>query len=280
MIETSGKYGRHKNKSRLIMSNTSVSNSTMSTTVSSKPTKAVARKPKATEEPVSVPAPAPVSAPVSTSSPAPVKKAKKASADASASGSAPVSAPVEAPVAPVSTVTSSTVPDASAPVAEVSLDQSAEALRAELQQVRNSVSQALKALEALMKSHRREVRDAKGRGRRKNAQNSTGEKRKTIFTTPVKLREPLATLLGKSSGFEMSPSEVTHHVNDYMKEHNLKTTHLKADGKKEPHFRADQALARTLGLTAGQEYPSKELQGLLYKQYDMPPKASQASASA
>lgn len=263
------------------MSNTSASNSTMSTATASKTTKSVPRKSaaaKADESPAAAPAVA-SAAPVSpaVTSPVPKKSSKKTTA-ASESAVAAAPAPASAPV--TEATAASAVPDASAPQAEVTVEQSVEALRAEVTAQRSFLSNVLKSLDLIAKSHRREVRDAKGRGRRKNVQNATGEKRKTIFTTPVKLREPLAHLLGKSSGFEMSPSEVTHLVNDYMKEHGLKVTHQKEDGKKEPRFRADQALARTLDLTAGQEYPSKDLQRMLYKQYVMPPKAAAAGAGA
>lgn len=258
----------------------------MSTSQTSKPAKTVARKAKTEETApaVSVPAPAPASAsaPASSSAPKKAKKSQDASASASASAPSSASAPVSASAsasAPAPAESVSAVPDASATQVPATVEQIATALRGDFQSLRENVSSALKSLDQLLKAHRHEVRDAKGRGRRKNAQDASGVKRKTIFTTPVKLRDPLARLLEKPLGSEMTPAEVTHHVNEYMKAHSLKTTFEKEDGKKEPRFRADQKLAQTLGLTAGEEYASKTLQKLLYTQYDMPPKAS-ASAGA
>lgn len=251
----------------------------MSTSQTSKPAKTVARKAKAEETAPAVSAPAPsVPASAPASSPAPKKSKKSQDASASASASAP--APAPAPVVESSASASApVVPDASASQSPATVEQLSSALREFVQASRENASAIAKTLDLLLKAHRHEVRDAKGKGRRKNTQDASGVKRKTIFTTPVKLRDPLARLLEKPLGFEMTPADVTHHVNEYMKTHSLKTTFTKEDGKKEPRFRADQKLAQTLGLTAGEEYASKTLQKLLYTQYDMPPKAS-ASAGA
>jgi chromatin remodeling complex protein RSC6 len=226
----------------------------------------------------SVPAPA-VVAPVAAATVAPAKKEKvaKKAADASAS-SAP--APVAAVVAPAEPPAASAIASASAAAANAepvtTVSQDIEALTTQLQSVRDAAISGLKALSKLSKRVAREVKEAGRRRRRNKVAPVEGAapvaKRPTIFTTPVTLRDSLCAFLGKPKGSQMTPADVTKAFSTYVESHKLK------DAEKGHTIHPDAAMRNVLGVKEGEPLTYRNIQTYLYKLYDLPKRATSASA--
>jgi len=215
---------------------------------------------------VVAPAPAPVAA-------APAKKEKVAKKAADAAP-APV---VAATVAPVEPPAASAVAVAAAnaePVTTVSQD--IEALTTQLQSVRDAAISGLKALSKLSKRVAREVKEAGRRRRRNKAAPVEGAapvaKRPTIFTTPVTLRDSLCAFLGKPKGSQMTPADVTKAFSTYVESHKLK------DAEKGHTIHPDEPMRKVLGVKEGEPLTYRNIQTYLYKLYDLPKRATSASA--
>jgi hypothetical protein len=231
--------------------------------------KKVAKKETAT------PAPAPVVAAPAPVAAAPVKKEKAAKKVAEVAAPAPVT--VAAVVAPVEPPAASAVAAAAAnaePLTTVTQD--IEALTAQLQSVRDAAISGLKALSKLSKRVAREVKEAGRRRRRNKAAPVEGAapvaKRPTIFTTPVTLRDSLCAFLGKPKGSQMTPADVTKAFSTYVESHKLK------DAEKGHTIHPDAAMRNVLGVKEGEPLTYRNIQTYLYKLYDLPKRASSASA--
>ena len=245
------------------MSNITTGSSTMS-----KPTTAPKRVQKKSDE---VPA-ATVSVPsVAVAAPAPTdKKSKKAPA-------APV-APTSA-VAPTSTV-SVPAPTASSVESETKVEvKSVEEEIKELvelhQKLREQATNAVKTLQRLQKRVAKEVKEAGRRRRRASKESTDGsvkEKRPTIFTTPVTLRDPLCKFLGLSNGSQMTPADVTRAFSAYVEKNKLK------DAEKGHTIHPDAAMRQVLGVKEGDQVTYRNIQSFLYKLYVLPEKKVKASA--
>ncbi len=238
------------------MSNNTTGTSTMSAAKTS--AKRVAKK-----EEVAAPA---VAAPAPAAAPAKEKKEKKA---AVAAAPAPVVAP--APVAPVASAVSAPA-EATGP--STTLAQDIEAQIASVQSVRDSASKMLKSLQALQKRVARELKEA-GRRRRHRRSQEGGEqkeKRPTIFTTPVTLKDELAHFLGKSKGTQMTPADVSKAVKVYIDSHKLKN-----EEKGQGHtIYPDAAMRKALGIKEGESVTYRNIQSYLYKLYVLPEKKVKA----
>jgi chromatin remodeling complex protein RSC6 len=226
----------------------------------------------------SAPAPAPAPAPaVVAPAPAPVAAApaKKEKVAKKATESAPVTA--AAVVAAVEPPAASAVAAAAAnaePVTTVSQD--IEALTTQLQSVRDAAISGLKALSKLSKRVAREVKEAGRRRRRNKVAPVEGAapvaKRPTIFTTPVTLRDSLCAFLGKPKGSQMTPADVTKAFSTYVESHKLK------DAEKGHTIHPDAAMRNVLGVKEGEPLTYRNIQTYLYKLYDLPKRATSASA--
>jgi len=238
------------------MSNNTTGTSTMSTAAKTS-TKRVAKK-----EEVAAPAAA---APVAVAAAAPAKKEKKAAAPAAAA--AVVAAPVAA--APVASAVSAPA-EVAAPTTTVGQD--IESVMAAFQAIRDNASKQIKALQALQKRVARELKEA-GRRRRHRRSVEGGEqkeKRPTIFTTPVTLKDELAHFLGKSKGTQMTPAEVSKAVKVYIDSHKLKN-----EEKGQGHtIYPDAAMRKALGIKEGESVTYRNIQSYLYKLYVLPEKKS------
>lgn len=216
---------------------------------------------------VVAPAPAPVAA-------APAKKEKVAK---KAAESAPAPVTAAAVVAAVEPPAASAVAVAAAnaePVTTVSQD--IEALTTQLQSVRDAAISGLKALSKLSKRVAREVKEAGRRRRRNKAAPVEGAapvaKRPTIFTTPVTLRDSLCAFLGKPKGSQMTPADVTKAFSTYVESHKLK------DAEKGHTIHPDEPMRKVLGVKEGEPLTYRNIQTYLYKLYDLPKRATSASA--
>ncbi len=194
-----------------------------------------------------------------------VEKAAKKSKPAVASTPAPAAA---APV--VSAVTTD------APAAEVrSVEQEIAATIASQQKIRDEAVANIKTLLRLQKRVAKELKEAGRRKRRSKKEGEDGapkEKRPTIFTTPVTLKDELCSFLGKSKGTQMTPAEVTRAFSAYVDSHKLK------DAEKGHTIHPDAAMRKVLGVKEGEPLTYRNIQSYLYKLYVLPEKKKSASA--
>ena len=222
-----------KGRTRLKMSNTSTGNNTMNKSAS-----AAKRVTKKSDVPVVV---APVVA-----APAPVEKASKKAKPAVA---APVVSEVAETVAPVETKT--------------------------VEQEITSLVANIKTLQRLQKRVAKEVKEAGRRRRRSKKEGEDGvvkEKRPTIFTTPVTLKDELCTFLGKSKGSQMTPADVTRAFSAYVDSHKLK------DVEKGHTIHPDASMRKVLGVKEGETLTYRNIQSYLYKLYVLPEKKKPTTA--
>ncbi len=235
-------------------SNTSTGTSTMS-----KNTSAAAKKvTKKSDAPV-----AEVAAPVAAA-PAAKKAASKPVAAAAA-----VAAPVA--VAPVASAVA-----VEAPAVETkTVDQEISALIAVFQSQRDQSVAAIKSLQKLQKRVSKEVKEAGRRRRRAKKEDENGvpkEKRPTIFTTPVTLKDDLCGFLNKAKGSQMTPADVTRAFSAYVDSNKLK------DAEKGHTIHPDAAMRKVLGVKDGETLTYRNIQSYLYKLYVLPEKKKPVSA--
>jgi chromatin remodeling complex protein RSC6 len=217
---------------------------------------------------------APVAA-VAAPAAAPAKKVSK-KAEASASVAAPAAANAVVAPEPIAAASEVAAPAASEPT--TTLAQDIESLTLQLQSVRDAAVSGLKALGKLQKRAAREVKEAGRRRRRNRAAPVEGAapvaKRPTIFTTPVTLRDGLCSFLGKPSGSQMTPADVTRAFSAYVDSHKLK------DAEKGHTIHPDAAMRKVLGVKEGEALTYRNIQTYLYKLYVLPEKKAAAPASA
>lgn len=202
--------------------------------------------------------------------PAPVvEKAKKAATKVVAQEAAPVAAPVAA--APVA----SAAVEASADVVEQrTVDQEINDLVKVHQKLRDEAVAAIKNLQKLQKRVSKEIKEA-GRRRRRVKKEEDGqakEKRPTIFTTPVTLKDELCAFLGKPKGSQMTPADVTRAFSAYVEQHKLK------DAEKGHTIHPDAAMRKVLSLGPDDELSYRNIQARLYKLYQLPSKTASAAS--
>jgi hypothetical protein len=229
-------------------------NTTGTSTMSKTPTpKVVSKKSKA---PASVPVPV-VTAPVVEE-----KVAKKAK---------PSVAPVPAAAAPVV----SAVAEEGVAVEVKTVEQEITALIVSHQKIRDESVANIKTLQRLQKRVAKEVKEAGKRRRRAKREGEDGvvkEKRPTIFTTPVTLKDELCSFLGKSKGAQMTPADVTRAFSAYVDSHKLK------DAEKGHTIHPDVAMRKVLGVKDGEALTYRNIQSYLYKLYILPEKKKAVSA--
>lgn len=237
---------------RLKMSQNTTGNSTMNK--SSTPATGAKRVSKKTDAPAAA---TPVAA-----VPAADKAAKKSKPAVAAT---PVAA---APV--VSAVAAET------PAPEVrSVEQEIASLIASHQKIRDEAVSNIKTLQRLQKRVAKEVKEAGRRRRRSKREGEDGapkEKRPTIFTTPVTLKDELCSFLGKSKGTQMTPADVTRAFSAYVDSHKLK------DAEKGHTIHPDSAMRKVLGVKEGETLTYRNIQSYLYKLYVLPEKKKVATA--
>jgi chromatin remodeling complex protein RSC6 len=227
------------------MSNTSTGNNTMNKSAS-----APKRVSKKTETPTAVAAPVAVAPPAE-------KVAKK-------------SKPTVAAAAPVTATPAASEPVAvAAPVEVRSVEQEIASLVAVHQKLRDEAVAAIKTLQRLQKRVAKEVKEAGRRRKRSRREGEDGvpkEKRPTIFTTPVTLKDELCAFLGKSKGSQMTPAEVTKAFSSYVDSHKLK------DAEAGHTIHPDAAMRKVLGVKEGENLTYRNIQSFLYKLYVLPAK--------
>jgi chromatin remodeling complex protein RSC6 len=182
----------------------------------------------------------------------------------------PAATAVAAPAPVASTVA------ADAPVAETkTVEQEIGSLISVFQQQRDQAVAAIKTLQRLQKRVAKDVKEAGRRRRRGKKESEDGtpkEKRPTIFTTPVTLKDPLCAFLGKAKGSQMTPADVTRAFSAYVDSHKLK------DAEKGHTIHPDDAMRKVLGVSATEILTYRNIQSYLYKLYVLPEKKKPTTA--
>jgi chromatin remodeling complex protein RSC6 len=222
------------------------------------PAKKVAKKSAA---PAEVAAPVAAPAPVAPAAEAPKAKASKKAAAAPAAATVVVSStPVEQ------------APAAAAPAAPATtLDEDIKAVTGNLNTLRETVAAMLSQVKKLEKRVHREIKEARKRKRR-TATTEGGEvkpRQPSIFERPVTVTDELCKFLGKPAGTQMSRSEVTKAVNNYVKEKGLKNKH---------DIKPDAALKKLLTITDADKLTYFNLQKYLNRHYVKEAPAAVATA--
>ena len=202
---------------------------------------------------------------------APKVVSKKSKAPAPVAAAAPVveekaakkAKPSVAPAAPVAAapVVSAVVEQDGAAVEVKSVEQEITALIASHQKIRDEAVANIKTLQRLQKRVAKEVKEAGKRRRRAKREGEDGvakEKRPTIFTTPVTLKDELCHFLGKSKGTQMTPADVTRAFSAYVDSHKLK------DAEKGHTIHPDVAMRKVLGVKDGEALTYRNIQSYLY----------------
>jgi len=242
----------------------SKNNSTASAATASSAAKRVSKKSDAVAAPVAA-----VAASSAAATAAPVAAA------ASNKKVAKQSAPAEAVAAPVAAAPVASNTEVPAEAAEVrSVEQEINDLVKLHQNLRDQAVSAIKNLQKLQKRVAKEIKEA-GRRRRRSKKEDDGtvkEKRPTIFTTPVTLKDELCAFLGKPKGSQMIPADVTRAFSAYVNQHKLKDT------EKGHTIHPDAAMRKVLGVKDGETVTYRNIQTYLYKLYVLPEKKKPASA--
>jgi chromatin remodeling complex protein RSC6 len=195
---------------------------------------------------------------------APAPAAEKASKKAK-----PAVAPAAAPPVAAAPVA------AEAPAEVRTVEQEISSLIASHQKIRDEAVANIKTLQRLQKRVAKEVKEAGRRRRRSKREGEDGapkEKRPTIFTTPVTLKDELCSFLGKSKGTQMTPADVTRAFSAYVDSHKLK------DAEKGHTIHPDAAMRKVLGVKEGETLTYRNIQSYLYKLYVLPEKKKVATA--
>jgi hypothetical protein len=149
------------------------------------------------------------------------------------------------------------------------VEQEITSLIASQQRIRDESVANIKLLQRLQKRVTKELKDAGRRRRRSKKETEDGvvrEKRPTIFTTPVTLKDDLCTFLGKTKGSQMTPADVTRAFSAYVDSHKLK------DAEKGHTIHPDANMRKVLGVKEGENLTYRNIQSYLYKLYVLPEK--------
>lgn len=200
--------------------------------------------------------------PVAAVSPAPAAATSGRSKAASAAPAVAAPAVVAAPVAAASAAPVATASAAAEPEAELNLVAEFNSQVSKVNELRNTLGTVLADMKKLEKRLAREIKKA-GRRRRTRAPvlDEAGNpvpKKPSVFTKPQKITDALCVFLGKSKGTEMSRSDVTRGIMDYVKKNSLNN---KQD------ILPDAALRKLLAVTEAEKVTILNLQRYLKIHY-------------
>jgi chromatin remodeling complex protein RSC6 len=194
----------------------------------------------------------------------PAKKETTTPASAGRKAAAPVPAPVVAPVAVPVVV----APVTEEPEGELNLVAEFNSQVSKVNELRNTVGAVLADMKKLEKRLAREIKKA-GRRRRTRAPqvDEAGNplpKKPSVFTKPQKITDALCVFLGKAKGTEMSRSDVTRGIMDYVKKNGLNAKQV---------INPDAALRKLLSVTEAENVTILNLQRYLKGHYVKAPVA-------
>lgn len=205
----------------------------------------------------SAPAAAPVAVEGSTSVPK-VKKVKKEAAPVTADA-----APVQT-TAPVDAAVTSDEPVADV---ESAVNKQSVEFSTKLQQLFTMITALRSEYRSLEKAWTRDIKVAQKQSSKRKRK--TGTRSPSGFVKPTKISDELATFLDKPSGTEMARTDVTRHINEYIRNNKLQD---KENGRK---IHPDSKLAKLLKVT-----PSDELTYFNLQKYMSPHFAKSVKAEA
>ena len=181
---------------------------------------------------------------------------------AAGSPAASASASPVAPQVSVPEVVSSTpVESATTPAAPVTtLDDDLKAVSSNLNSLRETASTLLSQIKKLEKRVHREMKEARKRRRRVRTDENGNEVARPpcAFEIPNVVSQELLTFLARPAGTQMSRSEVTKAVNEYVKANNLKNKH---------DIQPDGPLRSLLAIAVGEPLTYFNLQRYLNRHY-------------
>ncbi len=266
-----------KNLTRIVAYNTSVrskmvSNSTGSSTMTTAKTASATGPKRVSKKTDSAPAastaaPEQVAAASTTAAPVKERKTKAKVATEAVASTTPAASTAAPEASTVATPTEATVPS-------TTLSQDIESITAAFETIRKNASEQIAALKKLSRRVAKEMKEA-GRKRRRNNKSKEAteggavkEKRPTIFTTPVTLKDELCSFLGVAKGSQKTPADVTRSFSAYIDKHGLK------DANQGHTIHPDAAMRKVLGLPEGESISYRNIQTYLYKLYVLPEKKS------
>jgi upstream activation factor subunit UAF30 len=197
-------------------------------------------KSKSTESTSTPAAAAPVAAAASTETPK-VKKVKKEKEVAAAAAPAPV---VDA-AAPAAA-------DEQAVEAESAITKQSAEFATKLQQMLGLITALRTEYRSLEKAWSRDIKLAQKQSSKRKRK--TGTRSPSGFVKPTKISDELATFLDKPTGSEMARTDVTRHINEYIRNNGLQD---KENGRK---IHPDPKLAKLLKVTSADELTYFNLQ--------------------
>lgn len=271
-----------KNLTRIVAYNTSVrskmvSNSTGSSTMTTAKTASATGPKRVSKKTDSAPAastaaPEQVAAASTTAAPVKERKTKAKVATEAVASTTPTTSTAAPEASTVATPTEATVPS-------TTLSQDIESITAAFETIRKNASEQIAALKKLSRRVAKEMKEA-GRKRRRNNKSKEAteggavkEKRPTIFTTPVTLKDELCSFLGVAKGSQKTPADVTRSFSAYIDKHGLK------DATQGHTIHPDAAMRKVLGLPEGESISYRNIQTYLYKLYVLPEKKAKASTA-
>jgi len=140
---------------------------------------------------------------------------------------------------------------------------------AKIQQVSNLLSTLRSDYKTLEKIVVRTIKAAE-KSSSKRKKSASGNRAPSGFTKPAPISDELAKFLGKSSGIEMSRTDVSKEINDYIKSNNLK------DQKNGRIIHPDSKLTVLLNVKDGEQLSYFNLQK--YMKHHFPKKTVAATA--
>lgn len=179
------------------------------------PAKTAKRVSKKTDEAPAAAAPA-AAAPVAAAAPAKAPKAKAVKAEAAApvAAAAPAVAAASAPVAAAAPAVAAEEPR---------LEEEVKSLTQRLMSIKETVSALVSEAKRLEKKATKVQKLADKRRRKVKVEGDENKPKKpSVFNTPTDISPALCSFLGRPAGSQESRSNVTRHINEYIKTHNLK----------------------------------------------------------
>lgn len=201
---------------------------------------------------------APVAEPVVVAKPAPKKKDVKA-AVAAAPATVPVVAPAAVPVAAIAVVD------------EVVERSSGEIAIAELVDKVAGLSSYMKTIQVALKMLVKEFDKQKKIVDKVQKKKEKAKKSPSGFAKPCKISDELCDFIGIAKGTELSRTDITRHINSYVKEHNLNNPENRRE------FFPDEKLKSILNIKDGEKVTYFVLQRLIAHHF--PPSLSKLAAA-
>jgi len=131
----------------------------------------------------------------------------------------------------------------------------------------STLQQQVKTVEKNVKKELKNIKKDKKKDKPKNKRAPSG------FAKPCKISDELCTFIGVDKGTELSRTDITRHINSYVKEHNLNNPENRRE------FFPDKKLKSILNVKDGEKVTYFVLQRLIAHHFP-PSMSKQAAAKA